>query len=113
MAVAMKGDAPRGEARSTRARDAWLRGDVTDRTRERTATLYQLLLASVVFVIAVLIALGPFGGESALFFTGVVVVVVVTGATIVIPWNRIPFGWVAVVPAIDIVAITLMQLAAP
>ena len=38
---------------------------------------------------------------------------VLTGATLVIPWNRIAFGWVAVVPAIDIVAITLMQLAAP
>jgi signal transduction histidine kinase len=38
---------------------------------------------------------------------------VVTGATIVIPWNRMSFGWVAVVPAVDIVAITLMQLAAP
>jgi signal transduction histidine kinase len=113
MAVAMKGDPPRGEVRSTRARGAWLRSEAIDRTRERTAMLYQLLLASVVFVIAVLIALGPFGGESALFFTGVVLVVVVTGATIVIPWNRMSFGWVAVVPAVDIVAITLMQLAAP
>jgi len=113
MAVAMKGDQPRGKARSTRVRAAWLGSDVIDRTRERTATLYQLLLASVVFVIAVLIAVGPFGGESAMFFTGVVVVVVVTGATIVIPWNRIPFGWLAVVPAVDILAITLMQLAAP
>jgi signal transduction histidine kinase len=113
MAVAMKGDPPRDEVRSTRARGAWLRSEAIDRTRERTAMLYQLLLASVVFVIAVLIALGPFGGESALFFTGVVLVVVVTGATIVIPWNRMSFGWVAVVPAVDIVAITLMQLAAP
>src|SRR5688572_4771693 len=112
MAVAMEGDPPRDVVRR-RARPSWLRSEVVDRTRERTATLYQLLLASVVFVIAVLIALGPFGGESALFFTGVVLVIVVTGATIVIPWNRIPFGWVAVVPAVDILAITLMQLAAP
>ena len=42
-----------------------------------------------------------------------VIVFVLTGATLVIPWNRIGYGWVAVVPAIDIVAITLMQLAAP
>ena len=47
MAVAMKGDQPRGKARSTRARAAWLGNDVIDRTRERTATLYQLLLAII------------------------------------------------------------------
>ena len=47
-----------------------------------------------------------------LFFTGVVMIFVLTGATLVIPWNRIAYGWVAV--ARDrIVAITLMQLAAP
>ena len=84
-----------------------------DQTRERTATLNQLLLGSVVFVLAVLIALGPFAGDPLLFFIGVVIVFVLTGATLVIPWNRLALGWVAVVPAIDIVAITLMQLAAP
>src|SRR3954469_26023636 len=113
MTVATQGDPQAGETSTTRARPAWLRSDVIDRTRERTATLNQLLLGTVVFVLAVLIALGPFAGNQVLFFTGVVIVFVLTGATIVIPWNRIPFGWVAVVPAIDIVAITLMQLAAP
>ncbi|WP_109209315.1 MULTISPECIES: PAS domain-containing sensor histidine kinase [Microbacterium] len=84
-----------------------------DRTRDRTAMLNQLLLAAVVFVLGVLVAVGPFGGESVLFFIGVVVVVAVTAATLVVPWNSLPFGWVAVVPAIDILAITLMQIAAP
>jgi len=98
---------------SPRARTAGLREDVVDRTRERTATLNQLLLASVVFVLGVLIAIGPFTGDALLFFTGVVIVVLVTGATFVIPWNRLAYGWVALVPVIDIVAITLMQLAAP
>jgi signal transduction histidine kinase len=87
--------------------------DAADRTRGRTATLNQLLLAAVVFVLGVLVALGPFGGEPVVFFLGVVVVVVVTAATLAVPWNRLPYGWVAVVPAIDILAITLMQIAAP
>jgi signal transduction histidine kinase len=113
MAVATQDDPHGGEPRTTRARAAWLRSDVIDQTRERTATLYQLLLASVVFVVAVLIAIGPFTGDPVLLFIGVVIVMVTTGATIVIPWNHLAFGWVAVVPAIDIAAITVMQLAAP
>jgi signal transduction histidine kinase len=84
-----------------------------DRTRARTAILNQLLLGSVVFVLGILIAIGPFSGDTVLLFTGVVVIFVLAGATLIIPWNRIPFGWLAIVPAVDIVAITLMQLAAP
>lgn len=113
MTVATQVDPRAGDARTTRARAAWLRSDVIDRTRERTATLNQLLLGSVVFVLAVLIALGPFVGDAPLFFTGVLMVFLLTGATFVVPWNRIAFGWVAVIPALDIVAITLMQVAAP
>lgn len=99
--------------RFARARAGWLREDFTDRTRARAATLNQLLLGSVVFVLGILIAVGPFTGDVVMLFIGVVVVFVLTGATLVIPWNRIAFGWVALVPAVDIVAITLMQLAAP
>ena len=98
-------------ARGTRA--AWLRDDFPDRTRGRSATLNQLLLASVVFVLGGLVVLTPFGGDPVLFFTGVVVIFVVTGATILIPWNRIPYGWVAAIPTIDILAITLMLVAEP
>jgi len=102
-----------GAPRVGRQRAGWLREDFSDRTRARAATLNQLLLGSVVFVLGILIAIGPFPGDVVLFFTGVVMIFVLTGATLVIPWNRIAYGWVAVVPAIDIVAITLMQLAAP
>jgi signal transduction histidine kinase len=100
-------------ARLTRPRTGWLREDFADRTRARAATLNQLLLGSVVFVLGILIAIGPFSGDVVLLFTGVVVIFVLTGATLVIPWNRIGYGWVALVPAADILAITLMQLAAP
>lgn len=98
---------------SGRARSTWLREDFADRTRDRTATLNQLLLASVVFALGAVVAIGPFAGDAMLFFTGVVIVVVVTGVALVIPWNRIRFGWVAVIPAADIIAITFLQLAAP
>lgn len=87
--------------------------EAADRIRGRIATLNQLLLAAVVFVLGVLVAVGEFHGDQVLFFLGVVIVVAVTAATLAVPWNRLPHGWVAVVPAIDIVAITLMQLAAP
>src|SRR5687767_2370222 len=87
------------EARGTRARGGWLREDFADRTRARTATLNQLLLASVVFALGALVAVGPFPGDPVLFFSGVVIIIVLTGATLVVPWNRIPYGWVAVVPA--------------
>src|SRR5918994_714956 len=96
------GAEPTAGGRQGRARATWLREDFADRTRDRTATLNQLLLASVVFALGVLVALGPFGGDAMLFFAGVVIILVVTGATLVIPWNRIRFGWVAVVPAADI-----------
>lgn len=107
------GTDPAAGGRQGRARATWLREDFADRTRDRTATLNQLLLVSVVFALGVLVALGPFSGDAMLFFAGVVIVMAVTGATLVIPWNRIRFGWVAVIPAIDIVGITLLQLAAP
>lgn len=99
--------------RATRARVRSRGHDVADRTRDRTATLNQLLLAGVVFALGGLVALSPFTGDRVIFFLGVVTIVVVTGATLVIPWNSLPYGWVAVVPALDIAAITLLQLAAP
>ena len=117
MAVTLTDPPPRprsdrfGRSRANRA--AWLRDDILDRTRGRSATLNQLLLVSVVFVLGALVVLTPFPGDPVLFFTGVVVIFVATGATILIPWNRIPYGWVAAVPAIDILAITLMVLSEP
>ncbi|WP_426325280.1 sensor histidine kinase [Microbacterium sp. E-13] len=98
---------------AARSRGAGTVPEGADRTRGRTATLNQLLLAAVVFVLGVLVAVGPFGGEPVLFFLGVVIVVGVTALTLAVPWSRVPYGWLAVVPATDIVAITLMQIAAP
>ncbi|WP_194408720.1 ATP-binding protein [Microbacterium cremeum] len=100
-------------SRGPRLRAAARGHDIADRTRDRIATLNQLLLAGVVFVLAGMVMLTPFQGDSALFFFGVVLIVAVTGATLVVPWNSLRYGWVAIVPALDMAAITLMQLAAP
>ncbi len=117
MAVTLTDPPPRSQSdrfrRSRANRAAWLRDDILDRTRGRSATLNQLLLVSVVFALGALVVLTPFPGDPVLFFTGVVVIFVATGATILIPWNRIPYGWVAAIPAIDILAITLMVLSEP
>lgn len=91
----------------------WLPANFGDRTRARVATLNQLLLGSVVFVLGAILALGPTVGDLAMFFVGVFIVFAVTGATFVVPWNRLPLAWLAVVPALDVVAITVMQVAAP
>ena len=113
MAAATLDHPTAARGRAPGVRSTWLREDFGDRTRERATILNQLLLGSVVFVLGVVISIGPFTGDLALFFIGVILVFVLSGATFVVPWNRLPFWWVAAVPVIDIVAITLMQLAAP
>ena len=84
-----------------------------DTTRERTAALNQLLLGAVVLVLAILVVSGTFPGDLGLFFFGVLIVFVVTGATLVIPWNRIPLLWMALVPSADIAAIAIMSVSGP
>lgn len=88
---------------------------VVDRTRGRTATLNQLLLGSVVFALGLVIVVRrpEFDGDIALLFVGVVLVFALTAVTLLVPWNRLPPGWLAVIPILDIVAIALLQLAAP
>lgn len=90
-----------------------LRQPPADRTRERTASLNQLLLAGVVLLVAVAVIAGGFPGRLPLFFVGVLVIFVVTGATLVVPWNGIPVWWMTLVPLADIVAIMLMRLSSP
>lgn len=86
---------------------------VKGRTRERTAALNQLLFAAVILALAALVAVTPFPGDLSLFFFGVVLVFAVTGVTLVVPWNRLSLGWMALVPVSDVVAATLMREANP
>ncbi|MEZ3160064.1 ATP-binding protein [Microbacterium sp. BWT-B31] len=112
MAVIDPGGQPLRAARCAgRARAAGARA--SDHTRARAALLNQLLLASVVFLLAVMVALGPFLGDVTVFFFGAVAILVLTAATFVIPWNRLAPGWVAAVPALDFSAIGFIQLSAP
>ncbi|MDE0546791.1 ATP-binding protein [Microbacterium sp. C7(2022)] len=86
---------------------------IVDRTWERAAILNQLLLGSVVFVVGLVIVVEGSAPNPPMFFGGVVAVFSLTGATLIIPWNRLRYGWVAVIPALDIIAIALMRVAMP
>ncbi|MET0735251.1 MAG: ATP-binding protein [Microbacterium sp.] len=97
---------------SRRRQRVWVSPD-GDRTRARTVVLNQLLLAAVVLVLAIVALTGFFPGEPRLFFGGVLVVFIATGAALAVPWNSIHGGWTAVVPILDIVAITLMRESQP
>ena len=81
-----------------------------DRTRERATAVNQLLFAAASLVAgSLIIVLGELR-QGELFFSGVLLVFALTIAALVIPWNRTPACWVAVIPAGDIVAIFLLQL---
>lgn len=85
----------------------------TDSTHGRAAMLNQMLLGAVVLVLTILVALGSFDGDISVFFIGVIVIFALSGATLVIPWERFRYGWIAVIPILDLVAITAMRIAAP
>lgn len=86
---------------------------VADLTRARAAALNQLLLAAVVMVLCAMVLGVSFPGDVGLFFAGAVAVFVASGLALLVPWNRLAPGWVAVIPTIDILAITAMQVSSP
>jgi len=84
-----------------------------DRTRERMAALNQLLFGVVALLLSVLVLLTPFPGDLGLFFVGVLIMFLATGATLLVPWNRIPLPWLAMIPLLDSTAIMIMRLSSP
>nr|WP_274635763.1 HAMP domain-containing sensor histidine kinase [Microbacterium bovistercoris] len=84
-----------------------------DRSFERAAALNQLLLGLVVLVITVMLVASPAASGMPLFFAGIVLVFIATGAAVIVSWNRINAWWLTAVPVADILAITLMRLADP
>jgi len=81
----------------------------TPDARTRSIWLTQLVLAASVVVICVLVlALQPDMFTRWGFTTGAFAIVVVTVATLVVPWTRLPHLAVLSVPFIDAVAIALM-----
>jgi two-component system phosphate regulon sensor histidine kinase PhoR len=82
----------------------------TPDARTRSIWLTQLVLAASVLITAVLVmALQPalFGRWS--FLAGILTVVVLTLATLVLPWSRLPPSAVLTIPFADAVAIGLMS----
>jgi len=80
-----------------------------DRTRDRAALLNQLMLACVVLVLTLLVLAGPFPGDVGLFFAGVLGVFAMTAVTLLVPWDRIPPGWLVLVPSADVFAIGALR----
>ena len=98
---------------SVRARAASGVRAVADLTRERAAALNQLLLAAVVLVLCAMVGAIDFPGDLGLFFAGALLVFVASAAALLVPWNRMAPGWVAVIPTADILAVTMMQVSSP
>lgn len=84
-----------------------------DRTRSRAAVLNQALLGSVVLVLSAFVAFGTFPGDGALFFAGALIVFGALAAALLVPWDLVPYGVIAVIPAIDVIAITVMRVSSP
>ena len=78
-------------------------------TRTRSIWQWQLVLAVAVAAIAVMVALlTPTTFTRVVFDAGVGLLILVSAATIAVPWHRFGRAVVALVPGLDIVAIGLM-----
>jgi signal transduction histidine kinase len=84
-----------------------------DHGDERSAWLNQMLLGAVVLVAALEAVVVGFSGDVSLFFAGVVAIFILTAATLVIPWTRIPTRWKALIPLLDIAAILAIRQSEP
>lgn len=81
--------------------------------RDRTAAGNQLLLCGIVVVMFVVgLATGVLP-RAELFALGVLIVAIGTIAALAVPWARIPAGWIAVIPFVDIIAIAMLRNADP
>lgn len=78
--------------------------------RSRSIWQWQLILAFSTVAIALAVALldsQMFGDPS--FGIGIVLIVLISATTLVVPWPRVPRWAVMLVPALDIIAIALMS----
>ncbi|MDD7962431.1 ATP-binding protein [Microbacterium thalli] len=91
----------------------WIDAVLSDGDRARSAMLNQIVITSVVLIVALVGLAVGLQGDSGLFFLAVAGVFVLTGVAIVVPWASIPPLWVAAIPIGDIIAIGLMRTAEP
>jgi two-component system phosphate regulon sensor histidine kinase PhoR len=89
------------------------RARVDDTARERTVLLNQSLLAGVALLAVVLVLM--FGQVRAVtpLVLACAIVFVATGAAMIVPWNRLPHVWGALIPVADIIAIAFLRDASP
>lgn len=81
--------------------------------RDRVAVGSQLLLCGIVALLFVAgIATGVLE-RPGLFGIGALAIALGGIAALAVPWARIPAGWIAVIPVVDIVAIGILRLADP
>lgn len=84
-----------------------------DRVRGRVAVLQQLMLTAAVLVVAVFAFVAGIPGIAPLFHAGILLVLVMTVVSFLVPWNSVPPWTIALVPLVDIVAILLLRLGQP
>lgn len=88
-------------------------GRIGGELRDRVAANNQLVLCAVVGVLFVVgIATGSLA-DGGLFGVAVLLVVLGGVAALAVPWSRLPPAAVAVIPVVDIVAITLLRISDP
>jgi len=77
---------------------------------ERSVFLSQLLLAGATLVLATIsFLIDPRGLASPMLFAGVITVFAVTGLAAAIPWRLLAKIWIAALPVLDILAISLIR----
>ncbi|MFT4051564.1 MAG: ATP-binding protein [Microbacterium sp.] len=85
------------------------RGTVRASARTRSIWLWQLSIAAVLVIIALaILALEPSLLAEPTTEAGAIAIIVLTGATLVTPWHRLPRTVVALVPISDVLAIGLL-----
>lgn len=77
------------------------------------AVLQQMMLAGSVLIIAIFVLAGGYPGDLQLFLTAVLVLLVITAVTLLVPWNSLPVLAVAIIPVIDIAIILLLRISYP
>lgn len=86
---------------------------VADLLPIRTIWLNQLLLAASVAVISLaVVIIAPSTYGSGMFAVGIAAILVVTAATMAIPWRRAPIALIVLVPLADILAIGALDAGA-
>ncbi|GAA1724667.1 sensor histidine kinase [Microbacterium paludicola] len=84
-----------------------------DPSRERTVILNQLLLGLVTLFAGVLVLLSDDYEDPVALVIGIGIVFAASACAVVVRWDRLPPNAVGLVPIVDVVALTFLQIAHP